>query len=71
MLQENIKLRDKPAWEGPSRRVLHSRVEMHMSYRLHAASGDAAAVVPGTHTQVLWRLTAPRSSWNWKKRQPG
>lgn len=46
-----------------------SGVEMRVVDRLHSASEDAAAAVPGAHTGAT-EASAARSSRNWRKRQP-
>lgn len=53
MLQENIKLRDKPAWEGPSRRVLHSRVEMHVLQAARSIWRCCSCCAWHTHTGAV------------------
>lgn len=48
---------------------MSSGVEMRVVDRLHSASGDAAAAVPGARTGAT-EASAAHSSRNWRKRQP-
>lgn len=48
---------------------MSSGVEMRVVDRLHLASGDAAAAVPGARTGAT-EASAAHSSRNWRKRQP-
>lgn len=54
MLQENTKVLGlETNLHGKEIALLPSGVEMHVVDRLHLASGDVAAAVPGARTQVL------------------